>query len=156
MLLRTDRIHDEGVQPSPVARCGAVRLLQPPQSRSARSSCRSAGVGECGRPLLVDRPIKVSDDDFDKVIAGSDVPVVVDFYADWCGPCRTMAPTFDDLASDRRGEILVTKLDTDRNPRTAARFGIRGIPTTTVFVEGREAARLTGAAARSTLNSKRR
>jgi thioredoxin 2 len=108
--------------------------------------------GECGRPLLVDRPIKVSDDDFDKVIAGSDVPVVVDFYADWCGPCRTMAPTFDELASDRRGDILVAKLDTDRNPRTAAQFGIRGIPTTIVFVEGREAARLTGAAARSRLD----
>ena len=108
--------------------------------------------GECGRPLRLDRPLKVTDADFDRTIAGASVPVLVDFYADWCGPCRTMAPTFDELASDRRGEILVAKLDTDRNPRTAAQFEIRGIPTTIVFVQGQEAARLTGATARGRLD----
>ena len=108
--------------------------------------------GECGRPLLLDRPIKISDADFDKVISGSDVPVVVDFYADWCGPCRTMAPVFDELAADRDGELLIAKLDTDRSPQTAARFSIRGIPTTIVFLDGKESARLTGAAGRSQLD----
>jgi thioredoxin 2 len=109
--------------------------------------------GECGRPILLDRPVKLSDADFDRVVSGSEVPVLVDFYADWCGPCRTMAPTIDELASDRAGRALVGKLDTDRNPATATRFGIRGIPTTIVFREGREAARRTGAIGRQDLEA---
>jgi thioredoxin 2 len=101
--------------------------------------------GECRKPLLVDRPVKVAGDAFDAVIAGTDVPVLVDFYADWCGPCKTMAPLLDDLAAARAGDLLVAKLDTDRDPAVPARFGIRGIPTLILFRDGREAARSTGA-----------
>jgi thioredoxin 2 len=101
--------------------------------------------GECRRPLLVDRPVKVTGADFDAVIGGTDVPVLVDFYADWCGPCKTMAPALDELTAARAGTLLVAKLDTDRDPELSARFGIRGIPTLIVFRQGRETARSTGA-----------
>jgi thioredoxin 2 len=101
--------------------------------------------GECRRPLLVDRPVKVGGEAFDAVSGGTDVPVLVDFYADWCGPCKVMAPLLDDLAAARAGELLVAKLDTVRDPALSARFGIRGIPTLILFRDGREASRSTGA-----------
>ena len=100
--------------------------------------------GECGKPMRLDRPIRVTDQDLEQVVAGSTVPVLVDFYADWCGPCKMMAPILDDFAREQAGRILVAKLDTDRNPTMAVKFGIRGIPTLMVFVEGREAVRHSG------------
>jgi thioredoxin 2 len=100
--------------------------------------------GECGRPILLDRPLAVTDTDFDRVIADATVPVIVDFYADWCGPCKVMAPILDDFARERAGDVLVTKLDTERNRRTTERFAIRGIPTLIVFRNGREVARESG------------
>ena len=108
----------------------------------------SAGpkCAKCGKPLRLDRPQKVTDKDFDQTVTGSSVPVLVDFYADWCGPCRMMAPTLDDLAQRRAGEVLILKLDTDANPLTASRFGIRGIPTIIAFQGGKERARHTGLA----------
>ena len=101
--------------------------------------------GSCGRPIRLDRPLPVTEATFDKVISGASVPVLVDFYADWCGPCKVMAPVLDDFASRHTGEALVLKLDTDANPAIAARFGIRGIPTLIVFEHGREARRQVGA-----------
>ncbi len=101
--------------------------------------------GKCGKPILLDRPIALNDDTFGRTIAESDVPVLVDFYADWCGPCKTMAPFIDEIARERQGAVLVAKLDTDRSSQTAGTFNIRGIPTTIVFRGGKEAARYTGA-----------
>jgi thioredoxin 2 len=101
--------------------------------------------GECGRPMRLDRPLPVTDATFDKVIKGASVPVVVDFYADWCGPCKIMAPALDEFARQHTGEVLVLKLDTEANPATPARFGIRGIPTLIVFEHGLEARRQVGA-----------
>lgn len=100
----------------------------------------------CGKPLRLDRPQKVTDKDFDRTITGSSVPVLVDFYADWCGPCKVMAPTLDEFAHRRAGETLVVKLDTEANPVTASRFGIRGIPTLIAFQGGKEQGRHVGVA----------
>jgi thioredoxin 2 len=101
--------------------------------------------GKCAKPMLLDRPIHLTDETFARTIAESDVPVLVDFYADWCGPCKMMAPFVDEIAREKQGVALVAKLDTDRSQRTASGFDIRGIPTVIVFKGGKEAARQTGA-----------
>src|SRR6184192_4981573 len=84
---------------------------------------------------------------------GTDVPVVMDGYADWCGPCKIMAPILDDFARQRQGDVLVLKLDTDRNPATTLRFNIRAIPTLIVFRDGREVARRAGVIPRPELDA---
>lgn len=101
--------------------------------------------GKCAKPMLLDRPFPLNDDTFSRTIEGAEVPVLVDFYADWCQPCKVMAPAVDDIAATYQGRALVAKLDTDRAQRTAMSFNIRGIPTTIVFKGGREVARQTGA-----------
>ena len=101
--------------------------------------------GKCGKPILLDRPLKLDDDTFDRTIAESEIPVMVDFYADWCGPCKMMAPFVDELAAQYLGRALIAKLDTDRAQRTAQRFQIRGIPTTIVFKGGNVVTQRSGA-----------
>ncbi len=127
--------------------CGKLNRVDMARARD-RPKC-----GECSKPILLDRPITVTDQDLDRVVQDAEVPVLVDFYADWCGPCKTMAPLLDELARNRIGEVLVTKLDTDRNPGMAARFGIRGIPTLIAFRGGREVAREVGAVPRPRLEA---
>jgi len=109
--------------------------------------------GSCGRPILLDRPIAVTDATLDAVLKGTEVPVVMDGYADWCGPCKIMAPVLDDFAHARQGEVLVVKLDTDRNPGTTRRFGIRAIPTLIVFRQGQEVGRQAGVIPRQALEA---
>ncbi len=101
--------------------------------------------GKCGRPLLLDRPLQLDDESFARTIADSAVPVFVDFYADWCGPCKMMAPAVDQLAGNYIGRAIVAKLNTDASPNTSTSFNIRGIPTSIVFSEGKEVVRQSGA-----------
>jgi len=101
--------------------------------------------GSCARPILLDRPWVLTEETFDRTIAETEVPVLVDFYADWCGPCKIMAPHVDKLAAAKTGVALVAKLNTDFAQATSQRFQVRGIPTTIVFRAGKEAARVTGA-----------
>jgi thioredoxin 2 len=106
---------------------------------AARPTC-----GECGKPMLLDRPVKVSEEDFDKTVLGAGVPVLIDFYADWCAPCRMVAPFIDEIANANVGKLLVGKVDTDRSQGVAARYGIRSIPTLIVFEDGEEVERSIG------------
>lgn len=85
------------------------------------------------------------DASFDKDVLNSEVPVLVDFWAEWCGPCRMMGPTVDQVATDYAGKVKVGKLDVDSNPQTAMRYGIRGIPTLLLFKDGKVAEQKVGA-----------
>ena len=117
---------------------------------ATRAADRPA-CGHCSKPMLLDRPVPLNDDTFERTIANSEIPVLVDFYADWCGPCKQMAPFVDAVAQKYAGRALVAKVDTDRAPHVAQQFGIRGIPTTIVFDRGREATRQVGAVPQTVL-----
>jgi len=100
--------------------------------------------GDCGKPMLLDRPVKVAQDDFDRTVLKSKAPVLVDFYADWCAPCKMVAPLIDEIAHEQVGKMLVVKVDTDRAPDVAMKYEIRSIPTLIVFRDGEEVERSLG------------
>ena len=101
--------------------------------------------GNCAKPILLDRPVRLCDEDFNRVIRDAEIPVLVDFHADWCMPSRVMTPVIQQLAEDRAGKVLVAILDTERNPETAQHYEIRNLPTLVLFRDGAEAARHAGA-----------
>jgi thioredoxin 2 len=105
---------------------------------------RQATCTACGRPLLLDRPLPVSDEAFASVRAGAEVPVLVDFHAGWCAPCRMTAPLLDEVALDLAGRALVCKVDIDEHPGAALELGVRSIPTLVAFRDGREVDREVG------------
>jgi thioredoxin 1 len=94
---------------------------------------------------VADEILTLSDATFDETIAGSDTPVLVDFWAEWCGPCKMIAPTLAEIANEQKGKLAIGKLNVDDNPDTARRFDVMSIPTLLVFKDGQQVKRLVGA-----------
>lgn len=101
--------------------------------------------GKCAKALLVGQPLDLDDRSFDAVVAATKLPVLVDFWAAWCGPCQMMAPAFKHAAAQLQGQALLVKVDSDASPGLSQRFGIRSIPTLVRLQGGRETARQSGA-----------
>jgi thioredoxin 2 len=104
-----------------------------------------AKCGSCRSELFTHHPIELSEADFDRHVESNGIPLVVDFWASWCAPCRSMAPHFERAAAELEPRFRLAKVDTESAPGLAQRFGIRGIPTVVMFRDGREVARQSGA-----------
>jgi len=120
-------------------KCSALNRV-PPERLGEGPVC-----GQCKTALLPGKPVEVGETTFDAVVLRTELPVVVDFWADWCGPCHAMAPGFERAAVEMKTRARFAKLDTEAAQGIAARYGIRSIPTLILFKHGQEAARVSGA-----------
>ncbi len=121
--------------------CLAVNRV-PAERLAERPKC-----GKCGAEVLPAKPMDLNAASFDKFIARNELPVLVDFWAPWCGPCKMMAPAFAQAAAEHAGRVRFAKVDTEAEQGLAARFGIRSIPTLALFKRGQEVDRVAGAMA---------
>ena len=119
--------------------CGAVNRV------AAGRLVDGPRCGTCKSPLFTGRPVELTEASFDRHVGRSDIPVVVDFWAPWCGPCRMMAPAFEQATAQLEPRIRLAKLNTEEAPSLAEQHGIRSIPTLVVFEGGQEVSRQLGA-----------
>jgi thioredoxin 1 len=103
--------------------------------------------------MTQNKVVEVTDDNFAEVIS-NDKPVLIDFWAEWCGPCRMLGPTIEDIALETEGKFVIGKLNVDNNSATSAKFGIRSIPVVIIFQEGKEVDRIIGNASKSVILAK--
>ena len=123
----------------PCPHCGATNRL-PAERIDDDPNC-----GKSGQPLIAGQPLELTDANFDAVVDETKLPVLVDFWAAWCGPCQMMAPAFKQAAAQLQGRALLVKVNSDENPYLSRRYGIRSIPTLVKLVNGREMTRQSGA-----------
>jgi thioredoxin 2 len=119
--------------------CGKINRL-PAERTAANARC-----GSCHQPIFSGHPIEVDERAFDRHLAHNDIPVLVDVWAPWCGPCRSMAPMFERAAQQLEPAVRLLKLNSDKAPAVSSRLGISGIPTLLLLRNGREIARTSGA-----------
>lgn len=127
--------------------CSAINRI-PAAKIDARPAC-----GKCRKALFNQRPVALNSDNFQKHINKNDIPVVVDFWAPWCGPCKMMAPAFEQAAAQLEPRARLAKLNTEDEQNIGARLNIRSIPTMVVFKNGREVARQAGAMSAADIRS---
>jgi len=118
-----------------------------------KDSYKKANCGKCKESLLDTKPIELTASNFDEVIVNSDIPVIVDYWAPWCGPCKMMGPNFEKSAKNFPVKTLFAKVNTENEQQLGARFGIRSIPTLMIFKDGKEVHRASGALSEEQLNS---